>query len=61
MLRCRYLGMGDFSQWSEDERVQWLVKELQSKRPLVAPAMPLSDEVKEVRTTAQLAYQSFCP
>ncbi len=41
--------MGDFSQWTEDERVEWLVKELQSKRPLVPPAMPLTDEVKEVR------------
>ncbi len=47
----RYLGMGDFSEWGEDERVEWLVKELQSKRPLVPPAMPLTDEVKEVRTT----------
>ena len=43
--------MGDFSEWGEDERVEWLVKELQSKRPLVPPAMPLTDEVKEVRTT----------
>ena len=45
----RYLGLGDFSEWSEDERLEWLVKELQSKRPLVAPAMPLTGEVKEVR------------
>ena len=30
-------------------RVEWLVKELQSRRPLVPPAMPLTDEVKEVR------------
>ena len=44
----RYLGLGDFSEWSEDERMEWLVKELQSKRPLVPPAMPLTGEVKEV-------------
>ena len=44
----RHLGLGDFSEWGEDERVEWLVKELQSKRPLVPPAMPLTDEVKEV-------------
>ena len=47
----RYLGLGDFSEWGEDERVEWLVKELQSKRPLVPPTMPLTDEVKEVRYT----------
>ena len=45
----RYLGLGDFSEWSEDARMEWLVKELQSKRPLVPPAMPLTGEVKEVR------------
>ena len=45
----RYLGLGDFSEWSEDGRMEWLVKELQSKRPLVPPAMPLTGEVKEVR------------
>ena len=28
--------------------MEWLVRELQSKRPLVPPAMPLTDEVKEV-------------
>ena len=47
----RYLGLGNFSEWSEDERVEWLVKELQSRRPLVPPAMPLTDEVKEVSST----------
>ena len=47
----RYLGLGDFGEWSEDERMEWLVKELQSKRPLVPPAMPLTGEVKEVRPT----------
>ena len=45
----RYLGLGEFSEWSEDGRMEWLVKELQSKRPLVPPAMPLTGEVKEVR------------
>ena len=52
-MRCpmvrRYLGLGEFSEWSEDGRMEWLVKELQSKRPLVPPAMPLTGEVKEVR------------
>ena len=48
-MLSRYLGLGDFSEWGEDERVEWLVKELQSKRPLVPPAMPLTEEVKDER------------
>lgn len=50
--------MGDFSQWTEDERVEWLVKELQSKRPLVPPAMPLTDEVREVRCRLPMSVRS---
>lgn len=41
--------MGDYSSWSEDERIAWLVQELESKRPLIPPSMPMTGEVKEVR------------
>ena len=50
----RYLGLGDYSSWSEDERIAWLVQELESKRPLVPPSMPMSDEVKEVSSAVPL-------
>ncbi|BDA47382.1 probable phosphoenolpyruvate carboxylase [Coccomyxa sp. Obi] len=51
----RYLGLGDYSAWSEEERIAWLVQELESKRPLVPPSMPMSDEVKEVMDTLKVA------
>jgi phosphoenolpyruvate carboxylase len=41
--------VGDYSSWSEDERIAWLVQELESKRPLIPPSMPMTGEVKEVR------------
>ena len=35
-----HLGLGDYSQWSEQQRRDWLTKELASKRPLL-PKRPL--------------------
>ncbi len=51
---CRYLGVGDYSSWNEDERIAWLVQELESKRPLVPPSMPMTSEVKEVGSLVPL-------
>ncbi|KAL7554679.1 hypothetical protein ACHAWF_018948, partial [Thalassiosira exigua] len=31
----RYLGLGSYSQWDEGARVNWIVRQLQSKRPLL--------------------------
>ncbi|UTP72863.1 phosphoenolpyruvate carboxylase [Alteromonas sp. LMIT006] len=52
---CQYLGYGDYAQWTEDEKVSFLLKELQSKRPLFPNAWQTdwqpSAEVKEVLDT----------
>ena len=53
----QYLGLGAFSAWSEDEKVQFLVKELQSKRPLIPQKWPASDEVAEVLSTCRVIAQ----
>ncbi len=50
----RYLELGDFAEWSEDERQAFLLKELQSKRPLFPPAWQCSPEVKEVLDTCRV-------
>lgn len=31
----RYLGIGDFEQWDEEQKMRWLTEELQNKRPLL--------------------------
>eukprot|EP00435_Cladocopium_sp_Y103_P060225 s990_g22.t1 len=44
-----FLGLGKFTEWTEQERCDWL--EIESKRPLLAPDMPMSDIVKEILDT----------
>ncbi|WEM42477.1 phosphoenolpyruvate carboxylase [Photobacterium sp. DA100] len=49
----RYLGLGDYDQWSEQDKVAFLVRELSSKRPLLPRDWAPSDEVKEVIDTCK--------
>lgn len=53
----QYLGLGAFSAWSEDEKVAFLVKELQGNRPLIPQKWPASDEVAEVLATCRVIAQ----
>ncbi len=50
----QYLGLGAFSDWSEEEKVNFLVKELQSNRPLIPQKWPASDNVAEVLETCRV-------
>ncbi|GMH37898.1 hypothetical protein BSKO_05782 [Bryopsis sp. KO-2023] len=58
-----YLGLGSYASWSEEERLDFLFKELQSKRPLFPPGVNLSPDAKEVidtlRTLAELPEDSL--
>ena len=45
---CRYLDLGSYAEWDEDKRLDFLSRELEGKRPLIPPAMPMTDDVKEV-------------
>ncbi|WP_413664178.1 phosphoenolpyruvate carboxylase [Microbulbifer sp. CNSA002] len=54
----RYLGMGNYSSWSEEEKQEFLVSELDSRRPLVDESFYRSDfcdeEVSEVLQTCKV-------
>ncbi|WP_371195431.1 phosphoenolpyruvate carboxylase [Glaciecola sp. SC05] len=50
----RYLGLGDYNQWSEEDKQAFLLRELNSRRPLVPKNWMPSDEVKEVLDTCQV-------
>lgn len=50
----RYLGLGDYSQWQEEEKQAFLLRELGSKRPLFPRNWQPSQEVKEVLDTCQI-------
>lgn len=41
----RYLGIGSYNEWTEEQRLEFLLKELQSKRPLFPPGMDKTPEV----------------
>lgn len=50
----RYLGIGDYESWSEEEKQAFLIKELSSKRPLIPNNWEPSPETKEVIETCKV-------
>lgn len=50
----KYLGMGDYEAWSEDEKQAFLIRELSSKRPLIPNNWEPSPETKEVIETCRV-------
>ncbi len=50
----RYLGIGDYDQWSEQDKVAFLTNELSSKRPLLPLDWQPSEAVKEVLDTCKI-------
>lgn len=51
----RALGLGSYASWSEEERQEWLVRELESKRPLIPRDLDAPDTVREVLETLGVA------
>ena len=43
----QYLGLGSYAEWDEARRQEFLVKELNSKRPLIASTFPAPGEIPE--------------
>ena len=50
----RYLGLGDYNQWTEDDKQAFLLRELNSKRPLFPVNWQPSADVKEVIDTCKV-------
>lgn len=50
----RYLGIGDYNQWSEQDKISFLTNELSSKRPLLPRNWQPSDNVQEVLDTCRI-------
>lgn len=50
----RYLGIGDYQQWSEEQKQKFLLTELSSNRPLIPYNWQCSAEVREVLDTCQV-------
>ena len=50
----RYLGIGDYDHWNEQDKIAFLVKELSSKRPLLPRNWQPSESVQEVLDTCSI-------
>ncbi|WP_038179200.1 phosphoenolpyruvate carboxylase [Vibrio rhizosphaerae] len=50
----RYLGLGDYDQWSEQDKIAFLTNELSSKRPLIPRDWEPSEPVQEVLDTCRI-------
>ncbi|MCZ4263350.1 phosphoenolpyruvate carboxylase, partial [Limimaricola sp. G21655-S1] len=50
----RYLGLGDYAEWSEDDKQAFLLNELNSRRPLIPHDWEPSAEVRETLDTCQV-------
>jgi phosphoenolpyruvate carboxylase len=50
----RHLGLGDYDQWSEQDKVSFLINELSSKRPLLPRDWEPSEPVQEVLDTCRV-------
>ncbi|KAJ3695358.1 hypothetical protein LUZ60_000735 [Juncus effusus] len=46
-----HLGIGSYREWSEEKRQEWLLSELNGKRPLFGDDLPQTEEVKDVLDT----------
>ncbi|TVU09117.1 hypothetical protein EJB05_42558 [Eragrostis curvula] len=46
-----YLGIGSYREWSEERRQEWLLSELNGKRPLFGADLPKTEEVADVLDT----------
>ncbi|CAM3749370.1 phosphoenolpyruvate carboxylase [Rouxiella silvae] len=54
----RFLGLGDYESWSENDKQAFLIRELNSARPLVPRNWTPSAETKEVLDTCQVAAEA---
>lgn len=50
----RYIGLGDYSQWTEDDKQAFLVRELSSRRPLIPHNWTPSPETQEILETCKV-------
>ena len=58
----QYLGQGKYNDWDEDRKVEWLVNELNSHRPLIRwplfhQSQQCTDEVREVLATFKMIFE----
>ncbi|KAI4357885.1 hypothetical protein L6164_001804 [Bauhinia variegata] len=51
----RYLDMGNYSEWDEEKKLDFLTRELRGKRPLVPHSFEVAPDVREILDTFRVA------
>ncbi len=51
---CKHLGLGDFENWSENEKISFLSKKFKSKRPLISKNIFFDKEDNETWSTFKM-------
>ncbi len=51
----RHLDLGDYAEWPEEKRQEFLIAELANKRPLIPHDLPMTPEVQDVINTMRVA------
>lgn len=51
----RWLGLGSYAEWDEERRLDFLVCELEGRRPLIPPDLPADEAVRETIETFRMA------
>ena len=51
---CKHLGLGDFENWSENEKISFLSKKFKSKRPLISKNIFFDKEDSETWSTFKM-------
>ena len=54
-----HLRLGDFNQWTEEEKISFLSKEFNSKRPLVSKNMKFDRNIKNFVGLLEKKYFMF--
>ena len=51
---CKHLGLGNFEEWTEEEKISFLSNEFKSKRPLISKNISLDKDDRETWSTFKM-------
>jgi len=51
---CKHLGLGNFEEWTEEEKISFLSSEFKSKRPLISKNISLDKDDRETWSTFKM-------
>ncbi|KAJ0977834.1 hypothetical protein J5N97_013308 [Dioscorea zingiberensis] len=55
----KYLGIGSYRDWPEEQRQEWLLSQLRDKRPSFGPDLPKTEKIADVLDTFHVITDSF--